>query len=268
MQPDDQRLRALLGQGHLVKDHRPPAWRRPALWGLVVVVSVAAGFWALDQRGSAGPAAGVAPAPDPAQANGMRWWSHPSLGSQETPLAAAQQAPLADAPEVVVQPVAPPAKAGLFQLDAAGQLALDERTRLGVESLVALTAPDQMHTALEEHLKGLPPEAAAAARAFVGRYENYADAQRSSYPPGRAPLVPEEGLAELAGLQALRETYFGREAAQRMFGEEDAVARRLLELMREDPVPDAPMEDKAVRAQARYDAERDSGAGDSPVLSR
>ena len=46
MQPDDQRLRALLGQGHLVKDHRPPAWRRPALWGLVVAVSVAAGSWA------------------------------------------------------------------------------------------------------------------------------------------------------------------------------------------------------------------------------
>ena len=267
MQPDDQRLRALLGQGHLVRDHRPPPWRRPVLWGLAVVVSVAAGYWALGQRESAAPAASTAPAAQPAQANGMRWWSHPSLGSQEAPLVAAQL-PMAEVPAVVVQPVAPPAKPGLFQMDATGQLALDERTRLGVESLVALTAPHQMHTALEAHLQGLPPEAAAAARTFVGRYENYVDAQKSTYPPGRAPLVPEEGLAELAGLQALRETHFGREAAQRMFGEEDAVARRLLELMREDPVPDAPMEDKAVRAQARYDAERDSGAGDSPVLSR
>jgi hypothetical protein len=153
----------------------------------------------------------------------------------------------------------------LFRLDATGQLVLDERTRLGVESLVALTAPEQMPGALETHLAGLPPKAAAAAREFVGRYEGYVDAQKRSYPPGQAPLVPEEGLAELAGLQALRVSYFGREAAQRMFGEEDAFAQRLLELMREDPVPDAPMEDKAVRAQARFDVERGAEAAESPV---
>ena len=47
-----------------------------------------------------------------------------------------------------------------------------------------------------------------------------------------------------------------------------AVARRLLELMREDPVPDAPMEDKAVRAQARYDAEREGGGAGDNVLTR
>jgi len=258
MPSDDHRLMALLGRGHEVSERRPSAWRSLVLWGVAVVVVMAA-FWALGQRESTAPAANSVATADPADENALRWWSHPSLGTHEEPKEA--ELPVAEAP-AAVQPITPSAKAGLFQLDGTGQLALDERTRLGVESLVALTAPEQMHTALETHVQGLPPEAAAAAREFVSQYVGYVDAQRSTYPPGRAPLVPEEGLAELAGLQALRESYFGREAAQRMYGEEDAVARRLLELMREDPIPDAPMEIKAMRAQARYDAERDGG-GDS-----
>lgn len=258
MPSDDRRLMALLGRGQPAPERPPAAWRRPVWYGLAVVVAVAAGWWALAQRDSGAPAVHRGASANPPAKNDMRWWSHPTLGAHETP--EAEETPVAEAP-ALTQDDTPPSKGDLFRLDAAGQLALDERTRLGVESLVALTAPEQMHDALEAHVKGLPPKAAAAARELVGRYESYVDAQKSSYPPGRAPLVPEEGLAELAGLQALRESYFGREAAQRMFGEEDAVAQRLLELMREDPVPDAPMEDKAVRAQARYDAERQGEAG-------
>ena len=254
MPSDDQRLLALLGRVQSAPDRPPVAGRRPVLYGLAMVVAVAAGFWGLAQRESDAPAVHGGASANPPGKNDMRWWNHPTLGTHETPQA--DQARAVEAIAVAEQ-VTPPSKGDLFRIDAAGQLALDERTRLGLESLVALTAPEQMQDALEAHVKGLPPKAAAAARELVGRYEGYADAQKTSYPPGRAPLVPEEGLAELAGLQALRESYFGREAAQRMFGEEDAVAQRLLELMREDPVPDAPMEDKAVRAQARYDAERD-----------
>ncbi|MDO8905165.1 hypothetical protein [Hydrogenophaga sp.] len=258
MPSEDHRLMALLGHGHKVSDRPPSARRSPVLWGMAVVVAVAAVFWALGARESTIPAASDAAAAGVADKNALRWWNHPGLGAHEA--SKVEEPPVAEAPEPV--PVAPQAsKPGLFQLDATGQLALDERTRLGVESLVALTAPEQMPAALEAHVQGLPPEAAAAAREFVGRFESYVDAQKNTYPPGRAPLVPEEGLAELAGLQALRESYFGREASQRMYGEEDAVARRLLELMREDPVPDAPMEIKAMRAQARYDAERDGGGG-------
>lgn len=260
MPSEDHRLMALLGNGHKVSERRPSAWRSPVLWGVAVVGAVAVGFWALGLRESAAPGPSQVTAAAAANKNALRWWSHPSLGTHEAPRM--EELPVAEAPEAA-PPVAQASKEGLFKLDATGQLALDERTRLGVESLVALTAPEQMHTALESHVQGLPPEAAAAAREFVSQYVGYVDAQRSTYPPGRAPLVPEEGLAELAGLQALRESYFGREAAQRMYGEEDAVARRLLELMREDPVPDAPMEIKAMRAQARYDAERDSSGGNT-----
>ncbi|MBA4267431.1 MAG: hypothetical protein C0453_20340, partial [Comamonadaceae bacterium] len=216
MQPDDHRLKALLGQGHKVSEQRPSVWRSLMRWGVVVVVAVAAAYGALWLRDDAAPAAGDTASAGATDKNALRWWSHPNLGTHEAPQAVDPSAAEAPAP---APPASPAGKAGLFQLDAAGQLALDERTRLGVESLVALTAPEEMHTALETHVQGLPPEAAAAAREFVGQYVGYVDAQRSTYPPGRAPLVPEEGLAELAGLQALRESYFGREAAQRMFGD-------------------------------------------------
>jgi hypothetical protein len=145
---------------------------------------------------------------------------------------------------------------GRFESDAAGRLVLDERTRLAVEELVALTPADQLAKALEAELQGLPPQAQAAARELVRRYDGYQNAQRQTFPPGQAPLVPQEGLSELAALSDLRVSYFGRESAQQLFGEEEAVARRLLTLMRDDGSPQATMEERAMRAQARYDLER------------
>jgi hypothetical protein len=76
-----------------------------------------------------------------------------------------------------------------------------------------------------------------------------------------APLVPQEALAELDGLHALRVSYFGREGAQSLFGQEEATARQLLEWMRDDTTPGLSMEQRAMRAQARYDAMRASTPG-------
>jgi len=109
---------------------------------------------------------------------------------------------------------------------------------------------------LDAELAGLPAAAAARARELIGQYQAYQDAQRQSFPPGQAPLMPEEGLAQLDALQALRATYLGAENARAMFAQDDAVARRLLELMREDTSTSLSMAEKAVRAQARYDSER------------
>jgi hypothetical protein len=137
---------------------------------------------------------------------------------------------------------------------------LDERTRLAVEALVALTPADQLAAALEAELQGLAPEALAAARDLVQRYEAYQDAQRQAFPPGEAPLAPQEGLTELAALSALRVSYFGREQAEQLFGAEEAVTRRLLTLMRDDASPRVSMEELAMRAQVRFDLERGASA--------
>jgi hypothetical protein len=149
---------------------------------------------------------------------------------------------------------------GRFMSDAAGRLVLGERTQQAVEELVALTPADRLAEALEAELQGLPPQALAAARELVQQFEAYQDAQQQSFPPGRAPLVPQEGLAELDALSALRVSYFGRETAQQLFGADEAVTRRLLTLMRDDASPRATMEELAMRAQARFDLERGASA--------
>lgn len=217
------------------------------------VLLVVVAFWVkgLEEKpGSAPLVTGSAPATPSRTAPSL--WLDARLGTEPEP------APLPAPVEAWMPPVQAPSSGGgrVFGVDLAGNLKLDERMRVAMENLVVLTPPERLATVLDEQLAGLPPKAAAAARDLVVRYQGYEQAQKLSSSSAKAPLVPEEGLAELDELRALRSSYFGEEVARRLYGEEEAVTRRLLELMRDDPVPDAPMEEKAVRAQARYDAQR------------
>jgi hypothetical protein len=142
-----------------------------------------------------------------------------------------------------------------FRADGKGRLVLDERTRLAVEKLVGLNGPESLPALVGEQTSGLPAEAAAQARDLVERYGAYESARRGTFEPGTAPMVPEEGLAELAATRALRASYFGQDAAQRLFGAEEAVSKRLLEMMRDDRAANLTIEQKAIRAQARYSLE-------------
>ncbi len=143
-----------------------------------------------------------------------------------------------------------------FRVDARGQLVTDQTLRLELESLLALHQGAAQTAALEAQLSGLPAAAAAQARQLLNQFASYQEAQRQAFPPDQPPLMPEEGLAQLNALQSLRATYLGAENARQMFAQDDAVSRRLLELMREDSSPNLSMSEKAVRAQARYDMER------------
>ena len=148
------------------------------------------------------------------------------------------------------------ASSGVFRVDAQGRLVVDQPMRLRAEALLALHEGDALAARLDAELAGLPPAAAARARELVAQFEAYQTAQAAAFPPGRAPLVPEEGLAQLQAMQALRASHFGADAARQMFAQDDAVARRILELMREDTSTTRSMEEKAMRAQVRYDQER------------
>lgn len=156
----------------------------------------------------------------------------------------------------VVTAAAAPPSAGAFRTDAQGKLVVDSALRLRAEELLALHEGPDLAARLDAELATLPPAAAVRARDLVTRLDGYQAAQRAAFPPGEAPLVPEEGLAQLDAMQALRVSHFGAEAAQRLFGEDDAVARRLLQLMRDETDASLSMEQKAMRAQARYDLER------------
>lgn len=169
------------------------------------------------------------------------------------PLAPARQAQPASAP--TGSPGGRSAN-GVFETDAAGRLVVDERMRLAVEGLIGLHSSQAMAELIAAEVQGLPAPAAAQARELAQRLDDYQAAQRAAFPPGAAPLVPQEGLAELETLVALRTSYFGAEAARRMFGADEAVTRRLLQLMAEDTSATPSMQDKAQRAQQRYDRER------------
>ena len=144
----------------------------------------------------------------------------------------------------------------VFRTDAKGRLVVDQPMRLRAEALLALNEGEALTARVDAELAGLPAPAAARARELVAQFEAYQTAQAAAFPPGQALQVPEEGLAQLKTMQALRAAHFGAEAAQQMFAQDDAVARRILELMREDTSTARSMEEKAMRAQVRYDQER------------
>lgn len=235
---------------------RGPGWR---IFGLALIAGL----------GAAGLYAWMADATSPEQviANQQFPWAQtpgtprPTDAQGTAGLSAAELAAMAatgagdpDAPGSLGGPGGPRQRP--FRVDARGQLVTDQSLRLELESLLALQHGPAQTAALEAQLAGLPAAAAAQARQLLSQLASYQEAQRQAFPPDQAPLMPEEGLAQLAALQSLRATYLGAEPARQMFAQDDAVSRRLLELMREDPSPNLPMSEKAVRAQARYDAER------------
>jgi hypothetical protein len=178
------------------------------------------------------------------------------------PLPAASSSAQTPQPQTASAPGAGVRSAGgVFEADAAGRLVVDERMRLAVEALVGLHPAEAMPELIAAEVHGLPAEAAAQARELAQRLDAYQAAQRAAFPPGEAPLVPQEGLAELETLVALRTSYFGADSARRMFGADEAVTRRLLQLMAEDTSGSQSMQDKAQRAQARYDRERGAAPG-------
>lgn len=135
-----------------------------------------------------------------------------------------------------------------FRVDAAGNLVLDEQTRLNIEELVALTEPSKLYDAVREHTKDLPAAAAKRAEELVDKYVHYQAAQRQSYPPGVAPLTEEDALRELEGLHALRVAHFGADVAKAFYGDEERLSREILELMRLEKDQSLTMEEKAERA--------------------
>ncbi len=140
---------------------------------------------------------------------------------------------------------------------------MDERTRLALEGVLGTTPADRLPGALDAEVARLAPAAESEARELAQRYVAYQAAQRAEFPPGNVPNGPQAGLSELAALSRLRESYFGQDAARGMFGSEEAMARRLLQLMQEETAPGLDKEEIIMRAQTRLEEER--AAGTAPV---
>jgi lipase chaperone LimK len=143
-----------------------------------------------------------------------------------------------------------------FRVNASGRLVLDEQTRLNMEALFARSERDQLADAKQQAIEPLPAAASAQAAELLEHYDNYQQAQRQAYPPGVAPETEQAAQAELDGLHALRVAHFGPVVARALYGEEEAVSRQLVELMRLEKDQSLTMEEKAARAQQLRDSMR------------
>jgi len=141
-----------------------------------------------------------------------------------------------------------------FHINASGRLLIDEETRLNMEALFARAERDRLEEAKQQAIEPLPAAAREQAAELLEHYDNYQQAQKQSYPPGVAPATEEAALAELDGLHALRVAHFGPVVARALYGEEEAVSRQLVELMRLEKDQSLTLEEKAERAQQLRDS--------------
>jgi hypothetical protein len=137
-----------------------------------------------------------------------------------------------------------------FRVDAAGELVMDEQTRLNIEALIAQNEPAELQAAVLEQTAHLPPAAARFADELVDRFVYYQQAQRQTYPPDDAPSTEDEALRQLEGLRGLREAHFGADLARQLFAKEEAIGREMIELMRIENDQSLTPEEKLARSQA------------------
>jgi hypothetical protein len=197
------------------------------IWVAIAAVAVAGvavlGFLRHTDEPRTAPPAVVANEPAPAAANSS---------ARSEPVDAVDAAPAppdAAAPE---EKVTAQTNDQTFRVDDSGRLVLDEQTRLNMEALFARSPRDRLAEAKQQAVEPLPAGAAAQATDLLESYDNYQQAQRQAYPPGVAPATEEAALAELEGLHALRAAHFGAVIARALYGEEEIVARQLIEQMR------------------------------------
>ena len=137
----------------------------------------------------------------------------------------------------------------VFAADSHGKLVLNADTHANLEKLLLEENPGTLAANLDKAAKNLPPQAAAELKVLSGQFQQYAKAQTHTIPPETAPETEPERLKLLDSLHALRVSYLGAEAAQAMFGEEEAMTRKLIALMAAQDDPNLTSEQKAERAQ-------------------
>lgn len=230
--------------------------RRFYIWLAIIAIAIVAGallFGPAQDKGAT-PSSPQAARNEPAAAVVSSDSPSSEVREQQEPAASAP-VPADNSAQSADQPVAQ-TNDKTFRANAAGRLVLDQQTRLNMEALFARTERDHLAEAKQQAFEPLPAAAAAEAAELLEHYDNYQQAQKQAYPPGVAPATEEAAMAELDGLHALRVAHFGSVIARALYGEEEAVSRQLVELMRVEKDQSLTMEEKAERAQQLRDSRR------------
>lgn len=160
-------------------------------------------------------------------------------------------------PRSPVDSVLPP----VFQADTSGNLIKDETARVDIERLLALNERSVALRKLREASAALPPAAQQELRMLFMRYEQYRVAQLQ-YLESANTATEEPSLEvmehELEALSQLRQSYFGSQDSQALFGAEEAATKRLNQLIRTQTDPALPLSRRAEIAQTLWDRERNT----------
>lgn len=158
-----------------------------------------------------------------------------------------EAAPSGNAPAMVspLSTMSPP----VFAADSRGKLVLDADTHANLEKLLLEENPEALRANLDKAANKLPPQASAELKVLLAQFQQYTKALTHTIPPDYAPETEQERLKLLDQLHALRVSYLGPEAAQGMYGEEEATTRKLIGLMAAQDDPNLSSQQKADRAQ-------------------
>ena len=222
--------------------------KRRLVWGAVVALTVALAC-SVVLRGPAG--SGAVHTASPAAP-----WDRPQAAAQ-SPLPR-DVAPMAADGRWLSGPVPNgnqgPVHLGVtqaFRVDDAGRLKVDAQTLQTLEQLQAFSPPGQLDETAKEAAKGLPTAAAQEARALAQQYAQYEQQLKQTVDPTYAPQSVDELARQFQTIRSLRVQVLGEARVKAMFADQDAVNDRLIALMQADADPNAPLEEKAMRAQAQ-----------------
>ena len=224
-------------------------WVAAAVAGL----TVAGLWWRLGAGGQEPSAPGQAVlASSAASAPGWQTWQQGGTGGQPGAHASGQ-APWA----LPGQPWMDPARLDVTQRFKArdGRLVIDASTLRTLEQVLIFQDGQGAGQKAREVAHNLPPELRTQAAELAERYAQFDQARRMAVSPDQAPASLAQMQSQFDAVQALQREHFGQDVAQQLFGEDDAVTARLLQFMAEDTDPTASLQDKAMRAQARYSAD-------------
>ncbi|GAB1258836.1 hypothetical protein NBRC116494_33380 [Aurantivibrio plasticivorans] len=140
------------------------------------------------------------------------------------------------------------------ELDEGGNVVLDNKARESLEDAFS-GLPDNMSEEdlheLQELVKiGLPGEAGFQTADILGRYYYYRLAQKDLPALHSATPSLDSALDDYDQLKALRYTYFGKEAAEKLYGEEHLMANYTIQAMKIESNKDISAEEKQKKLQA------------------
>ena len=138
-----------------------------------------------------------------------------------------------------------------LRADDAGSLILDTETRNALEMLIGMSAREREQR-IQRLRQQLPAVAASQALDLLPRLTEYRNAALQMFPADAAPTTLAQARAALLTIHQLRVDSLGEDAAGKLFGRDEAMARMLFESMgRNNPENRTPEQEARLSSSVR-----------------